>query len=153
MALIIILILIGTLLIIAELLLIPGIFITGLIGIGTLVYACMQAFELYGQTGGVITLFGIIFLVVLTVVLALRSKAWKKVSLNTNIDSRIDSKPEEKGVVVGQKGVTITRLCPMGKIKVENQFIEATSYEGIIDPGNEVEVVMVDDNKIYVKQL
>jgi membrane-bound ClpP family serine protease len=151
MALIITLIVVGLLLIVAEIVLIPGIFVTGILGVASLVYSCIYAFEVFGQTGGIITIAVNIVLAVFFVVLVLCSKTWKKLTLHTNIDSHTDSKPEEKGIHVGQKGVTITRLCPMGKIKIGDQFLEATGTEGIIDPGKEIEISLIDDNKIYVK--
>lgn len=153
MSLIITLIIVGILLIIAELVLIPGIFITGMLGLASLVYSCIYAFQVYGQTGLIITLAVNIVLVIFFVVFALRSKTWKKLTLNTNIDSHTDTLPEEKGIEVGQKGYTITRLCPMGKIKVGSTFLEATAIDGIIDPGREIEITLVDDNKIYVKTI
>ena len=74
MGLIITLILVGILLIIAEIILIPGIFITGLIGLGSLVASCYIGWTEFGQTGGIITILLNIILLSLFVVLALRAK-------------------------------------------------------------------------------
>lgn len=153
MALVITLIIVGILLIIAELVLIPGIFVTGILGLASLVGSCYFAFIEWGQIGGIITVGVNIVLLIVFVVLALRSKTWRKLTLNTNIDSRTDVNPQDKGVSVGQRGVTITRLCPMGKIKIGDLFLEASSQNGIINPGEEVEVCLIDDNKVFVKMI
>ena len=79
--------------------------------------------------------------------------AWKKLSLHTEIDSRTDSRPEDKGISVGSQGVTITRLAPMGKVLFGDTTVECSARNGIIDPGQQVEVILIDDNKIFVKPL
>ena len=125
MGLIITLILVGILLIIAEIILIPGIFITGFIGLASLVASCYVGWTEFGQTGGIITILLNIILLSLFVVLALRAKTWRKLSL--------------------------TRLAPMGKVLLGTQSVEATSMEGIIDPQKSVIVTQIIENKIYVK--
>jgi membrane-bound ClpP family serine protease len=54
-------------------------------------------------------------------------------------------------VSVGDAGKTITRLAPMGQAVIEGESIEVKALEGMIDSNVEVVVVMIDDNKIYVK--
>lgn len=151
MGLIITLILVGILLIIAEIILIPGIFLTGFIGLASLVASCFVGWEQYGQTGGIITIIINIVLLSLFLVLALRSKTWRKLSLSTNIDSKSNLSPIEKGINVGMEGLTLTRLAPMGKVLIGTQSVEAISTDGIIDPQSLVEVTLLADNKIYVK--
>ena len=80
----------------------------------------------------------------------LRAKTWKKLALNTNIDSKIQFFDEER-IAVGDTGRTITRLAPMGMARIGEESCEVKSLEGIIDPGTEIEVVMIEDNRIYVK--
>jgi hypothetical protein len=84
-------------------------------------------------------------------VLALRAKTWRKLSLTTEIDSKSDSTPQEKGIEVGMEGLSLTRLAPMGKVLLGTHSVEATSIEGIIDPQKSVIVTQIIENKIYVK--
>lgn len=151
MALIISLIIIGILLIIAEIVLIPGIFVAGTLGLLAMAGSCWLAFDGYGQTTGFVILAVNIILAVVCTVLTLRSRTWKKLSLHTEIDSRTDSAPEDKGIAVGSEGKTITRLAPMGKVLFGDITVECTARNGLIDPGQEVTVILIDDNKIYVK--
>lgn len=151
MALIITLIIVGILLITAEIILIPGIFVTGVLGLASLVGSCYFAFTEYGQLGGIITIAVNIILVVLFVILALRSNTWKKLSLDTKIDSKVDFRPEEKGLSIGQSGITITQLNPMGKARINNIFVEVTSQGEIVGPNTEIEIVLIEDNRVYVK--
>lgn len=151
MALIISLSIIGLLLIIAEILLIPGIFVTGLLGLAALAASCWFAFDDYGQTAGYITVAANVILAIASAVLCLRSRTWKKLSLQTEIDSKADTAPADKGIREGMEGITITRLNPMGKVLFGNTTVECTARNGIIDPKKEVEVILIEDNKIYVK--
>lgn len=153
MALIISLAVLGILLIIAEIILIPGIFIAGTLGLLSMAASCYFAFDYYGQTAGIITVAANVLLAVVCTVLSLRSKTWKKLSLQTEIDSRADSTPEDKGLTVGMEGMTITRLNPMGKVMFGNTTTECTARNGIIDPGKKVTVILIEDNKIYVKPI
>lgn len=152
MGLIITLILLGVLLVIIEIVLIPGIFVTGILGLISLVASCFYAFKLYGNTGGIITIIVNIVIMIVALSLALRARTWKKLSLKTEIDSKTDTNPEDKGLKCGDTGETITRLGPTGKAMFGETIVEATARNGIIDPHKEVEITHIEDNKIYVKQ-
>ncbi|HIZ88219.1 MAG TPA: serine protease [Candidatus Coprenecus pullistercoris] len=153
MALIISLSIIGLLLVVAEIILIPGIFVTGVLGLVSMAASCWLAFDGYGSTVGTVTVASDVVLTVAAVTLSLRSKTWNKVSLHTEIDSRADSSPEEKGIAVGSEGVTVTRLNPMGKVLFGDTAVECAARGGIVDPGQKVAVVLIEDNKIYVKPI
>ncbi len=153
MALIISLSIIGILLIIAEILLIPGIFVTGILGLVSLAASCWFAFSDYGQTAGFITVAANVLLAALCTVLSMRSKTWKRLSLHTEIDSRTDSTPADKGIREGMEGISVTRLNPMGKVLFGDITAECTVRNGIIESGQKVTVTLIDDNKIYVKSL
>ena len=143
----------GLLLLAAELVLIPGFGVAGILGVASLVGSCWVAFTQVGTTAGIITLVANILLAIISTVLVLRSKTWKKLSLGTNIDAKVDTTPVEKGISVGDKGTTITRLAPGGKVMLGTNMLEAFSRDTIIEPGIDVEVCEVQGNKIYVKQI
>ena len=142
------LILIGLVLIFTEILLIPGVGFAGTLGVIALGGASYYAFYALGtMTGYVVTGINVLLLIALTVYV-LRAKTWKRFTLNTNIDSKAivpDDVP-----VVGDKGKTATRLAPVGMVRIGNHTFEAKALEGMIDPGVSVEVVLIEDNKIYV---
>lgn len=151
MALVISLSIIGILLIIAEILLIPGFFITGLLGLASVTASCFFAFDRFGQTGGIITIAVNIIVTLAAILLSMRGKTWDKVALTAQIDSRTDSNPEDKGIVAGCGGVTVTRLNPMGKVLINDHIVEASAENGIIDENTPVEVISTESNRIYVK--
>jgi membrane-bound ClpP family serine protease len=149
MGLIIALIILGLVLLLAEILLIPGVGFAGILGLLSMGGSCYLAFIEYGITTGLIVLSIIIIMLVLLLIWVLRAKTWERMSLKTNITSK--AVVPEFSVSVGDKGVTTTRLAPMGNVRFGNNVLEVTSIEGIINAGTEVEVTMIDDNKVFVK--
>ena len=88
MGFIIVLILVGLVLIFAEILLIPGIGIAGILGLLSMGGSCFYAFNQMGTTAGaIVTVINAVLIVALSV-WVLRAKTWKKFTLNTNIDSK-----------------------------------------------------------------
>ena len=148
MGLIITLILVGLLLVFAEILIIPGVGIAGVLGLLAMGGSCAYAFiEMGNLTGIIVTSINAVLLVALTI-WVLRAQTWKRLSLETNIDSK--AVVLEVEVTVGDKGKSVTRLAPMGTVRFGDKSLEATSIEGLIDPGVEVQVVAIEDSKIYV---
>lgn len=148
MGLVISFVIIGFLLLFAEILIIPGVGVAGILGLLSLVGSCVYAFwELGNVTGAIVTSCVVVALVGLTIYV-LRAKTWKRVSLNTNIDSKAIT---EIAVNVGDEGRTVTRLAPMGQAVFGGEPMEVKAFEGMINPNVDVVVVMIEDNKIYVK--
>ena len=153
MSLIITLIVIGIVLLAIELLIIPGFGFAGVLGLLSIVGAVILSFIQFDTTTGLIVLGGTIVVLTVMTILILRSKTWKKLSLKENIDAKVDSDPTEKGLTIGMVGITISRLAPAGKIRINNLDIEARSYDAIIDSGKQVEIIAIEDNKVIVKEL
>lgn len=152
-ALIITLVFTGLLLLGLELLVIPGFGIAGILGLGSFAASCYLAFANFGAATGVCVVVALIVLVTLFVVLVLRSKTWKKITLDTNIDSRVDDVPQNKGIEVGMTGVALTRLAPAGQAGIGDVVTEVFSRDSVVSAGSRVEVVELSDNKVFVKVL
>lgn len=148
MGLIISLIIIGLLLLFAEILLIPGVGFAGILGLVSLGGSCFYAFNQLGSTVGAIVTAVNVALVVGLSIYVLRAKTWKRLSLDTNIDSKAVA---DTGLAVGDRGVTVSRLAPMGSARFDTELIEVKALEGFVDPEVEVEIVLMEDGKIYVK--
>ena len=146
----IVLILVGLVLIFAEILLIPGVGVAGILGRLSMGGSCFYAFHEMGTTTGIIiTVINALLIVGLTV-WVLRAKTWKRFTLDTNIDSKAFSLEGAK-IAIGDRGRTITRLAPMGTARFGEDTYEVKALEGMVDPGTDVEIVLIEDNKIYVE--
>lgn len=134
----------------AEILLIPGVGIAGILGLLSMGGSCFYAFSEFGNTtGAIVTAVNAVLLVAMAF-FVLRAKTWKRMSLETNITSKA---VEGSTLAVGDRGRTVTRLAPMGSARFGDYVVEVKALEGMMDPNIDVEVVLIEDNKIYVKPL
>jgi len=154
LGLIIFLIFVGLLLFIIEFMLIPGVTIAGVGGAICLVSGIVFAFISFGTATGLVVLGITALVMVILTVLMLRSRTWNKFMLKTSIDSKVDTVGAEEGKVkAGDRGITVTRLAPGGKVLVNDEYFEAKSVDILIDPKQEIEVIRLDDNKLIVKPI
>ena len=149
MGIIVSLIIIGLVLMFAEIMIIPGFGVAGILGILAMGGSSYYAFHEFDQTCGFIVLGINLVLVIILLVWALRAKTWKKLTLETTVDGKAVAADE--AILVGERGVTVTRLAPMGMVRFGGESVEVKALEGMIDPGVDVEVVMIEDKKIYVQ--
>lgn len=150
--LIILLILLGIVLFLIEFLLIPGITVAGVGGAILLIGSIIAAYHYHGATAGNIILLSTVGISVLTLVMALKSKTWRGIMLRTSVDGKVNVIEDENTAIrPGDKGKTISRLNPMGKVEIGGRYCEAKSQGSYIDPQTEVEVVKVLPNQIIVK--
>ena len=150
MGFIIVLILVGLVLIFAEILLIPGIGIAGILGLLSMGGSCFYAFHQMGTTSGAIVTAVNALLILGLTIWVLRAKTWKRFTLDTNIDSKAVAEDGNR-LSVGDRGKTLTRLAPMGSVRVDDYVFEAKILEGMADPGVDVEIILIEDNRIYVR--
>ncbi len=136
-------------LLLLEIFLLPGITVAGvggvLFAIGGLIYAYMAGAMIGHITLGVSA-------VVFTAVFfwLLRAKSFSRVALHAEVDSKLTSS-RELGIVVGDEGVTLSRLAPIGKASIKGITVEAKSLDALIDEHREVVVVRVDGYNVIVK--
>ncbi len=150
--LIIILILLGILLFLIEFLLIPGVGVAGIIGAVLMIGGVILSYTYHGITVGNLILGATVILSVISLVLVLKSKTWRKVMLDTKIDGTVNSiKKNGKKLNIGDTGTSITRLNPMGKIMVDGQYYEAQALNMLIDEGTPITIIKISEGKIIVK--
>jgi len=154
LGLIIFLIILGLLLFIVEFMLIPGVTIAGIGGAVCLITAIVFSFASFGTTAGLLVLGITVLVMIVLTVLMLKSGTWNKFMLKTAIDGKVDTVGAEEGKVkAGDRGVTVTRLAPGGKVLVNGEYFEGKSIDILVDPHQEIEVVRIEDNKLIVKPI
>lgn len=145
---IIILIGIGLFLVVLEVFLLPGL-VAGILGFILMISGLLWAYHAYGNTYGSLLLAGILLAFAFMVWWAIRSGLWKKIRLSEEIGSQVAVPPGE--LRVGETGQAVSRLAPMGTIRVGEIEIEAKSQDGFIDQGTPVVIVRIQNNLITVK--
>jgi membrane-bound ClpP family serine protease len=143
-------IILGLAFLVLEILVIPGVGVAGVIGFALISIAVWQSYAQYGSTAGHLVLAGTFVLTLITLVVSLRNKTWKKIALSDMISSKVNVVGKEE-VHVGDEGVTTSRLAPMGKALINGEFFEVRTTGAFIDQQSVIIVEKIDNNKIYVK--
>ena len=149
---ILLLILVGIILILLEFLVVPGVTIAGIAGFLFMGGAVYLAFDNFDNTTGLIVLGVVIIIMIVSLVFALRAKTWKRITLNTDIDSKV-SEVKESGIKIGDKGKALTRLNPMGSVLINGQKIEGHSQGQLIVEKTLVEILRVENTYVVVKPI
>lgn len=148
---IVLLIVFGLLFLVAELVLLPGISIGAILALVCYGSSVYLAFRDYGTVAGIIVILAILLLSLVATVVSLRAKTWQRFSLKQKINSSSMPTTPEQELKVGDRGTTLSRLSPMGKIEVGGKLYEAKSLVAYVDPRREVEVVGFENFSVIVK--
>ncbi len=150
--LVIILIVLGLSLLVVEVLILPGITVAGIGGGILTVSGVYLSFRYFGNTVGLLVLVGTAALFIILMAYALRSKTWKRLSLHAEIDGKVNV-IDTNSIKVGDTGVAISRLAPIGKVLVHDQIVEGKSQFGLIEEKSKIEVVQVTESSIIVQEI
>ena len=142
--------LVGVAFLLAEIFLFPGISIAGIGGALALTGGIVYAFSVDTAYGFYAILFSAMALG-LAIYYFMKSKTLERMSLHSEIDSKVETF-DANSITIGDRGIAVSRLAPMGKVMVNNQIIEAKSLFEFIDEKDEVEVTAVNLANIEVKK-
>lgn len=149
---IILLLALGVVLILLEFFVLPGITVAGIAGVLMMLGGIYLSYHHYGNMIGHLTVLGSVVFSLLALWLALKSGTWNRIMLKTEINSKVE-KLEEDSVVVGDEGVCLSRLAPMGQVRINNNIVEAKSIGTYVDEKTEVKVIKIVDKIIVVKPI
>ena len=143
------LILIGAILVVLEILVLPGINVAGILGFISIIAGVYFGYAYYGGVTGHLILAGTVVFGFGMTWNVLRTKTWKRLSLDTRLEGTVEGIGDS--VKAGDCGETLGRLAPMGNVKLGDMVVEAESRSGYIDAHRPVEVVKVLRNKVIVQ--
>ncbi len=150
LTIIILLIILGLFLLILEFFVLPGVTFAGIGGALFIGAGIFMAYKNYGSVGGNSTLIATAVVALFVIVWSLRSGTWKKLMLNSSVDSQVEVK-DDSAISVGDEGTAITRLNPVGKALVNGVTIEARCPGNFVDSNTRLEVTKVFKTYIIVK--
>ncbi len=142
----------GIVFLLLELFIIPGVSIGGIAGIAFVVASIWYAFATLSATAGFATLACGVLAMGVAIWIFVRSRTLDRMSLNTEVSGTVDA-PKDTQVSVGQRGITVSRLAPIGTARFGDKTLEVKSLDGLIDPNTEVEVVEVNGETISVRKI
>ena len=148
---IILLIVLGLLFLVAELVLLPGVSIGAILALVCYGSSIYLAFRDYGTVAGVVVILASPLLSLVATIISLRAKTWQRFSLKQRVDSSSMPSTPDQELQVGDRGMTLSRLSPMGTVEVGGKVYEAKSLTAYVDPRREVEVVGFENFSVIVK--
>lgn len=154
----IILLVVGIILIAIEIF-IPGFGIFGILGLAALggsIALASQDWMIGIRSIGIALAVSFIFIILLTTVFhkQLNRGLWSKIVLEEGLQTNETMGTfEQKSQLLGQKGVTMTRLRPSGTAKIGGKKYDVVSEGSFIDIDTEVEVVKVEGPRVVVAEV
>ena len=149
---IILLLVLGALFLMAEIVLLPGVTIGTILSLACYAGAIYLGFAFFGTTIGIVVIVAALLLSLLTVIFSLRAKTWQRFSLKQELTDTSMPTPEAQ-LTVGQRGTTLSRLAPMGKVEIAGVIYEAKSLDSFIDQRTTIEVVGFENFSVLVKRV
>lgn len=150
---IVLLVFFGILFLVAELVLLPGVSVGAILSLVCYGSSIYLAFRDFGPVTGFIVIAVILVLSLVATVVSLRAKTWQRFSLKQEIrSSNLAVTPAEE-LRPGDRGVTVSRLSPMGKVEIAGRIYEAKSQGPYVDPQRDVEVVGFENFSVIVKTI
>jgi len=143
----------GIVLVIIEIIFVPGTTILGIIGVALMVFGIIIGYSKFGTQAGTIILMSTIVVGGGATILSFRSGVWKRFALTGSIDSKVneDVKIEH---LLGAEGTTLSACRPYGKAEFYDSTYEVKTLGVYLTPGAKVRVSKVEKNhKIYVEQI
>lgn len=145
------LVLLATVLLVVEVVFIPGFGFTGIMGIASMIGAVAYAFFEVGNVAGWVTLLLSALICIALFFWALYGSSLDKVALKKNINSTVQV-VDVKDFKVGDRGVARTRLALIGEVEINGVIVEVKSEAGLIDEGDCIEVSRIAGGSLFVKK-
>ncbi len=140
----------GLLLLIVEVLFIPGTTLVGVGGVACILIGIALSFRYFGNETGWLTLAGAMSASGGLFYLAFRTKAWNRFTLTTSIDSRANEIGHLK-FTLGMEGKALSALRPSGKGEFGTEIAEVRTLGEYVDSGAAIRIIRILPNQIIVE--
>jgi len=145
------LLVIGLILILIEILFIPGTTVFGIFGILAIFYSDYLSFQYFGAEFAIVYSIANSILVLFVVIYSLKTNTWKRIALNKIHNVKVENKFDS--LKVGDEGKTTSALRPYGKAIFSDKFYEVKSSENFIDENKKIKIINILQDKIIVKKI
>lgn len=146
------LLVLGMILIVVEIVFIPGTTVVGILGFVCLIGGIYSAFASFGErTGNIVMISSGVFLIA-SVVYIFKAKTWEKMALNKTIDSRVNEN-DMSNLSIDSVAIAVSDLRPMGTIEFENEQFEAETNGEFIEAKSSVNIISIKSNEIIVEKI
>jgi len=146
------LVIFGLILIIVEVVLIPGTTFIGVIGFIMAMIGVWQGYTDHGIVVGSIMLASVAGVSALVFWLCIKFEVWSWFALKNKMSARVNE-DLLKDVEVGQTGITLSVLRPAGKANINEKNLEVHTLGLYVEPGTTVRIISVEQYKIIVEPI
>ena len=148
---VILLIGIGLLLIIVELIFVPGTTIVGILGFVLTCIGIWIGYAALGTSMGHIILASTVLIGIVAFVYSFKSDSWSRFALKNQHRSRVNE--EYRYILtVGDLGKTVSALRPQGTAIFNEQHHEVQTNGEFLPPNTPVRIIKIHHNKITVEE-
>lgn len=144
------LLILGILLILLEIIFVPGTTVVGIGGFILLAIGVYLAYTSVSIMAGHLSLGSSVVVIFLALLVLLKGQTWKRVALDDKLEGRSLESMQEI-LKVGDKGKTISRLNPVGKALFNERIVEVSTSGGFVDEEVDIEITKLEQNRIRVK--
>ncbi len=149
-ATIISLILFGLVLLVVEIVFVPGTTLVGVLGFLFLIVGVGLSFHYFGNRSGWITVAASAAASGLVLYFSFKANVWKRFALKSSIQSKVNE-GELAGLTTGQEGITLSALRPVGKAEVGDKTYEVKTQGEYVSTGTKIRIVQILSNQIIVE--
>lgn len=144
-------ILFGLALIVVEIIFIPGTTIAGIGGFVCSAYGVYLSFQEFGTQGGILTVIFTVTVSLIALVVSFKTRSWELFSLKKTMKSKVNEE-FRLPLNVGDQGVTISSLRPIGKALFNDHELEVTSLDGFVEEKQAIKIIKVEGQKVIVEK-
>lgn len=137
-------------LILLEIFLLPGITVAGVSGFIFAAGGLIYAYTISTFVGN-ITVLASVLVFGAAFIWLMRSKSFSRVALKADVGSTLTSS-RDLGIKPGDEGITISRLAPIGKARINGITVEAKALDELINEQTPVVVMRVDGCNVVVQK-
>ncbi|UII27709.1 hypothetical protein LVD15_04605 [Fulvivirga maritima] len=146
------LIIVGIGLIIVEVLFVPGTTFVGLLGFLAALFGLYLGFVYFGVDAGIWLTAGGSILLGVSLYFSFKGRTWEKFSLKDTISSKVNEGLTSV-LKVGDEGVAVSTLKPIGKAEFTNGLFEVKSLGNYLDSGTKIRIIKISTNNIFVEPI
>jgi membrane-bound serine protease (ClpP class) len=148
-AIIVTVLVLGLVLLFAEVAIVPGFGVAGVLGVLALGAGAVAAWtELGPFWGGVTLAFSLVAAGAMLIWLPKSRAARRMVLEHSQAEA---TSQEDRSALVGRRGITVTPLRPIGRVRFGREEVDVMTEGEYIDMNQEVEVVTVEGPRVVVR--
>lgn len=143
---------VGFVLILLEILFVPGTTVVGILGFIATIGGIYLSFDYFGVTTGWWFTLGCTLFFVLSLYYSFKMKTWERFSLKDSMQGKFNE-GVTSSLSKNDEGTTISTLKPVGKAEFNDKEYEVRSFGEYIEPHTRIRIISISNNSILVEPI